>query len=159
MRGEGLKCWLLRPWTSYGLGRRRSRPDPVPGPGRPPARPAVETNGTYEHIVQVAGRGRGKALRPQWATGSEGVQAGQDLAWGHSGGPDPGTGPGACLFSKPGTGAWVARTSAVQSTIPKPQALVCARQTSPSKKKILEPGVPAAVSPRRLSGQDSLVHR
>ena len=113
-----LKCWLLRPWTSYGLGRRRSRPDPIPGPGRPPARPAVETHGTYEHIVQVAGRGRGKALRPQWATGSEGVQAGQDLAWGHSGGPDPGTGPGACLFSKPGTDAWVARTSAVQSTIP-----------------------------------------
>ena len=112
----------------------RSRPDPVPGPGRPPARPAVETHGTYEHIVQVAGRGRGKALRPQWATGSEGVQAGQDLAWGHSGGPDPGTGPGACLFSKPGTGAWV-DVRLLYSPHPKPLALVCARQTSLYTKK------------------------
>ena len=86
------------------------------------------------------------------------MQAGQDLAWGHSGGHDPGPGSDACLFSKPGTGAWV-DVRLLYSPHPKPLALVCARQTSPSKKKILEPGVPAAVSPRRLSGQDSLVHR
>ena len=74
-------------------------------------------------MIQVAGRGRGKARWPQWATGSEGLQAGQDLAWGHSGGHDPGTGPGACLFSKPGTDAWVIRTSAVQSTSHPPTIL------------------------------------
>ena len=88
------------------------------------------------------------------------MQAGQDLAWGHSGGHDPGPGPGARMFSKPGTGAWV-DVRLLYSPHPKPLALVCARQTSlyTKKKKILEPRVPTAVSPRRLTGQDSLIHR
>ncbi len=128
-------CRLPRPWVLYSLGERRSRPVPVPGPGRPPARPAVETSGTHKCMIQVAGRGRGKARWPQWATGSEGLQAGQDLAWGHSGGPDPSTGPGACLFSKPGTGAWVVRTSAVQSTIPSHKHLSAPARQAYQKRK------------------------
>ena len=87
-----------------------------------------------------------------------GLQAGQDLAWGHSGGHDPGTGPGACLFSKPGTDAWVIRTSAVQST--SQATSTCLRPPDkPIKKKNLEPRVPTAVSPRRLTRQDSQIHR
>ena len=50
-------CRLPRPWVIYSLGERRSRPAPVPGPGRPPAQPAVETSAMHKHMIQAAGEG------------------------------------------------------------------------------------------------------